>query len=398
MFTMKNAVTVIEISHRYLKILIGEYTSGKVIVLYSKKIKTDQLLENGAIKSKSELIDIIAKNNPINDEIYHINELIDNVILVLPPYGLEIYETSALTAVESREKIVSSHDIRTLFSIVSNKKLPVDNDLIDIIPEYYLTDTKDKYRVPPIGKSSRDIALYCSVYTLPKRINNDYSDVINSSGIKIAHKTVSTYAIKELLNTYPNMPKEFFLIDIGASSTSVSLVGANRLLATRSFAFGGDNITERIIECFNINEADAENIKRLYGYDLRKMEFAYPIIKNSLGKSFVREDLNNVIVNCLNSFVFSFETSSEKLANLYKAINYKDLPIYLVGGGSKLHGLVDYLKSKLNKDNIEVLRPNNIGARDPSLFACLGAVVVHSNHPGMLEEVNNASVNMSREE
>ena len=185
---------------------------------------------------------------------------------------------------------------------------------------------------------------------------------------------------------------------MGACSTSVSLIGANRLLATRSFAYGGDAITERIIECFNINETEAENIKRLYGYDLRKMEFAYPIVKNNAGKVFVREDLNSIIVNSLDGFVSSFETSAEKLATLYQASSYKDIPIYIVGGASKLHGLLDYLKAKMNKDNIYVLSPNNIGARDPSLFACLGAIIVHSNNPGMLEEVNNASVTMSREE
>ena len=83
---------------------------------------------------------------------------------------------------------------------------------------------------------------------------------------------------------------------------------------------------------------------------------------------------------------------------MHKATNYKDLPIYIVGGASKLHGLLDYLRVKMDKDNIYTLTPNNIGARDPSLFACLGAIVVHSNNPGMLEEVNNASVSMSREE
>lgn len=395
---MKNAITVIEISHRYLKIVIGQLLNGKVNVNYSKKIPIRQLVENGSIKNKEALLELIAKNNPIIDEVYHINELLDNVVLVLPPYGLEIYETSQLTTVASPEKIVSSQDIRTLFSIISNKKLPVDNDLIDIIPQYYSTDSNEKFRLPPIGKPSRDISVYCSVYTLPKRIHSEYSDVIASSGIKISHKMVSTYAIKSLLNTYGNLPKEFFLVDIGASSTSVSIIGANRLLATRSFAFGGDTITERIIETFNINETEAENIKKLYGYDLRKMEFAYPITKNSMGKVFVREDLNNIIVNALNAFVSSYETSVEKLAQIYKAQNYKEFPIYIVGGGSKLHGLLDYLKAKMNKDNIFVLAPNNIGARDPSLFACLGAIVVHSSNPGMLEEVNNASVSMSRED
>ena len=395
---MKNAVTVIEISHRFIKILIGKYFNGKVIVDYVRKIPINQIVENGAIKDKMTLLDIIAKNNPLNDEVYHINELLDNIVLVLPPYGLEIYETSQLTTVASPEKIVSYQDIRTLFSIISNKKLPVDNELIDIIPEFYMTDNKEKHHLPPVGKQSRDIALYCSVYTLPKRINADYSSVITSSGIKISHKMVSTYAIKELLSTYKDLPKEYFLVDIGASSTTVSIVGANRLLATRSFAFGGDHITERIIESFNINESEAENIKKLYGYDLRKMEFAYPIVKNNAGKTFYREDLNRIIVSALDNFVSSFETSSEKLATLYKATNYKDLPIYIVGGASKLHGLLDYLKPKMGKENIYLLTPNNIGARDPSLFACLGAVVVHSNHPGMLEEVNNASVTMSRED
>ena len=319
-------------------------------------------------------------------------------MLILPPYGLEIYNTNQISSVISRERIIANQDIFNLYSIVSNKKLPVDNELIDIIPDMYVLDNGEKYAVPPIGKISRDINIFVKVHTLPKQIINDYTDVISKAGINVSHKVVSSFGASNLISSYEETPKNYFLIDIGASSTSISLIGNKQLMATRSFAWGGDTITERIIECFNINQKEANNIKTLYGLDEREMKFVYPIAKNSAGKEYYREDLNKIIEESLDKFVALCTSAEERLATAYKVDIYRELPIILIGGGSKLHGLVPYLQSKLVQKDITLLSPHTLGARDPSLFALLGAIKIHAEHPGVMEDINTNITPVSRED
>ena len=393
---MKNRFTVIEISHKFIKVLIGSVHNGQVIAHYVNKTPIHHLLESGVIVDKESLLAAFQKINPIHDEQYNIHELINEAILILPPYGLEVYATTQITSVISRERIISQQDIVNLYSIVSNKKLPVDNELIDIIPEIYTIDSGEKYAVAPIGKSSRAINAQIKVHTLPRKINYDYSEILRRAGINISHKVVSSFASVELLSSYKETPKDYFLIDIGGNTTSVSLIGNGQMVASRSNAWGGDSITERIMQSFNINEKEAEHIKTLYGIDNRKMNFLYPITKSANGKEHYREELNTIIYESLDTFISSTQIAMDQLKELYK-VN-KDIPILVIGGTSKLKGLISYLKTKLYKENISAVSPKTIGVRDPSMLACLGAVLFHSKHPGVLEDINTSSTPVGRED
>ena len=398
---MKENAIALEISHKYIKILFGYVLGKQVIVNYVKKVPLNHSLENGKIIDKATIIKELTKNNPIIDDTYHINHLINNAILVLPPYGLEVYQTKQITSVISQEKIVGELDVKNIFSIIRNKKLPVDNELIDITPDAFVLDNGERYAVPPIGKESSAITAYAKVHTLPKRINVEYSDCLKSSNIKIARRVVAPFAVSELLATYENIPQTFFLVDVGASSTSISLIGNRQLFATRSFSWGGDNITDGIVRNFNISESEAERIKILYGLDKRQMKFDYSVYESKNGeeeKSYSIQALNEIIEAELQEFIKSLNVSIEQLSNIYNIMNPSSLPIILIGGGSKLKGLREYLIDHIANKNIELLKIKSIGARDPSLVSLLGAILVDKKYPVSKSNSGDVRLAVSREE
>ena len=398
---MKENAIALEISHKYIKIVIGYVLGKQVVVNYVKKIPLNHSIENGVIVDPNSIIKELSRNNPILDEQYHINQLISNAILVLPPYGLEVYQTKQITSVISAEKVVGELDVKNIYSIIRNKKLPVDNELIDIIPDAFVLDNGEKYAVPPIGKGSSAITAYAKVHTLPKRINADFTQVLRSSNIRVSRRVVAPFAVSELLSTYENMPNTYFLIDVGASSTSVSLVGNHQLFATRCISWGGDNITDGIVRNFNISEQEAENIKILFGLDKRKMKFDYAVYESKVGeekRSYSIEALNEIIEKELEAFVKMLEVTIEQLSNIYNVVNHNTLPIYLIGGGSKLKGMVTYLSERLSNKNIELLKIKSIGARDTSLVSLLGAIYVNKKYPISKDAASENRVTVNREE
>ena len=398
---MKQNAIALEISHRYIKILFGYVLGKQVVVSYAKKIPLNHPIENGVIKDRASIIKELCKNNPLIDEEYHLSELIDKVILVLPPYGLEVYQTKQITSVISPEKVVGELDVKNIYSIIRNKKLPIDNELIDIIPDAFVLDNGEKYSLPPIGKESSAITAYAKVHTLPSRINAEYTDCLKSSNIKIERRVVAPFALSELLATYPDFPSTYYLVDIGANTTSISLIGKGQLFATRCFASGGDNITDAIISTFNISEQEAEKIKILFGLDKREMKFDYSVYSSVVDDNKVSYSitaLNEIIENELDEFVKMFNVNLEQLNNIYNVVNYCELPIILVGGGSKLKGLVPYLKEHLSNDNIELLKLKSIGARDTSFANLLGAILVNKKYPVAQDNASTTRVTVTREE
>lgn len=393
---MKNQTIALEISHKFIKVVIGKMVGDDLSIVYTKKVPIHHFLENGIIKDRISLINELVKLNPLLDEEYHINQMLDDVVLVLPPYGLEIYQTQQLTSVISPEKIIGKLDVKNIYSIIRNKKLPNDNELINIFLDTFEIDTHERFSFAPIGKTSGAISAEARVHTLPKRINDEYTNVMIKSGIKVGQKVVSSFGAVELLKTDQSIPKNYYLIDIGSNSTSVSLIGNSELLATRSFSWGSDLITEKLIQKFNISETLADSIKTLFGLDSRQTAFKYPLIQATESTpAYYREDINETIEDELQTFLGLLNSSIEQLNTQYK-VNGMELPILLIGGGSKLHGLVDYLKTKLGKEEITLVTPKVIGGRDPSMFAVLGAVIVFNKYLSELD--SNLAVNVLREE
>lgn len=398
---MKNNTIALEISHKYIKVAFGYVQDGQVFINFVKKAPINHFLENGIIKEKNALVKDLMRMNPIVDQEYQFDELINNVTFVLPPYGLEVYQTKQITSVISPEKVIGELDIKNIYSIIRNKRLPVDNELIDIVPEAFVIDNGNMYAHAPIGKTSSAITAFTKVLTLPKRINQEYSEVVKNANIQINRKVVSTFAASELIASYPDTPDNFFLVDIGAASTSVSLVGNKQLFATRSFSWGGDNITDHLVSKFNISETEAEKIKVLYGLDKRVIKFDYSVCsvetEEGVTKHYVGE-LNSVIEEELDELIRNMTNAIEQLAQAYNVIEYANMPIILIGGGSKLKGIVPYILSKETFQNVKTLSPTTIGARDPSLFALLGAIYSDNKYPNASDEEKKQSSPVSREE
>ena len=397
---MKDTVVALEISHKYLKIVVGAVKDNAVVVEYAHKSPLFHPLENGVIKDHLAIVKELSKINPINDEKLHFSQLIDNAIVVLPPFGLEIYETNQYTSVISSEKIVGDIDIKNIYSIIRNKKLPVDNQLIDIIPDSFMLDNGNRYAQAPIGKESSAITVYAKVHTLPKRINDEHTNCLVHANIAVKRRVVAPFAVSELLATYNDVPKTYFLVDIGANSTSISLVDNNQLFASRSFPWGGDNITNAIITSFNISEKEAEDIKILYGLDYREMKFAYPIAK-SLTPEGEREyyvsDLNKLIEKELANFTNMLNVSLEQISNAYNIEGSNSMPLIVIGGGSQLKGLKPYFENRFTTHETKFLKPKSIGASDPSLFGVLGSILVNKKYPLNKSEVAT-HVSVTRDE
>lgn len=394
---MKNQTIAIEISHKFVKIVIGKVIDNELVVLFSKKVPIHHLIEHGMIKDKVSLVNELVKLNPLLDEEYHINQMLDDVVLVLPPYGLDIFQTHQLTSVISPEKIIGKLDIKNIYSIIRNKKLPNDNELINIFIDSFEIDSHERFAYPPIGQTSGAITADAKVHTLPKKINDEYTSILRKSGIKVSQKVVSSFGAVELLKSDASLPKNYFLVDIGANTTTVSLVGNSDLIATRSFSWGGDFITEKLIQKFNISESAAEKVKTLFGLDNREMNFDYPIIKGAdeNSQSYYRNDINETIIEELSQFLILLNGAIEQL-NIQHKVNDPNLSILLTGGCSKLHGLVDYLKSNMQKENISLVSSKVLGARDPSMLAVLGAIIVFEKYLSELD--SETAVNVLREE
>ena len=389
---MEKPIAAIELGSKKLKLIVGYEINGQVYVLYTLVKPYDHSIEMGEFVDANKVSQTISSIREFTDPSAKLRLNISDVLLCLPPYDLEIYQTRQITTVVTEDSKISALDIKNIYALIRNSAYPlVDKTLVDVIPESFTLDQGRIFNRPPMGESSATLTVSAKVQTLPKTIVDSYQDVLAKGGMVPRRNVISSLAAAELIGSYSGTPESYILVDIGSNVTTVSFVGNKALYGSRYFAWGGDNITERIIETFNINEADAEKYKMMYGIDNRQMNFKAPICTVDDGSGHevhhFNDELNDIIKNELDVFVEQLNEAIDSIVAQHDK-SYRTFPMILIGGGAELNGLVDYITPKVPSDTVQVIRPRTLGARNATFFNCLGMILTHSKYLNLNEEAH----------
>ena len=398
---MEKTVAAIEFGSKKLKLVLGYELDGKVYVLYALTKSYGHIVEAGSITDQAKLAQAINEVRQFADPSVKLKVSVSEALMCLPPYGLEIFDTKQVTTVISEEYKIGSIDIKNIYSLIKNGALPLENQLIDVAPQRYILDQGRSFLRPPLNETSNTLTVIAKVHTLPKRIGGEYKAAMTAGGLNIKRSVVAPFAACELLSTYEDVPNDYILVDIGSNITTVSLVGEKELYGSRFFEWGGDRITERIIESFNINEIDAEKYKIMYGIDKREMNFKAPICTTDDGEGneikHYSDELNTIIKGELDIFLKDLNSALDDLLKPYDSRS-KQLPMILIGGGSQLNGLIDYIEPKLQNETVRAIAPRSLGARNPTFTNCLGMILANSKYPNVYDETHPRVGPLTREE
>ena len=389
---MEKPIAAIELGSKKLKLVVGYEIDGKVYVLYTLVKPYGHAIEAGAFVDPNKVSQTIESVREFTDPSAKLKLNITDVLLCIPPYGLGIYQTRQVTTVVTEDSKISNLDIKNIYALIRNSAYPLnDKALVDVIPESFTLDHGRIFARPPLGESSSTLTVSAKVQTLPKLLVDNYQNVLSNGGMISRRNVIAPLAATELIASYGDLPNNYILVDIGSSVTTVSFIGNNALYGSTYFNWGGDNITEKIIESFNINEADAEKYKMMYGIDNREMNFKAPICTTDDGTGHevhhMNDELNAIIKGELDIFVNYLNDAVNAIVSQHDK-SYRNFPMLLVGGGAELTGLVNYITPKVLSETVQVVSSRTLGARNPTFFNCLGMILTHSKYLNLNDEAH----------
>ena len=123
------------------------------------------------------------------------------------------------------------------------------------------------------------------------------------------------------------------LIDIGHTHSEIVIFSGGMPKVLRDVGYGGNDLTERIADAFQISSLDAEQAKH---------SEAFVTVTNYETDGDRRATLNNVCRSALAPLVSEIQRS---VAYFEKEMGQPITTIYLTGGGSKLKGLTNYIET-----------------------------------------------------
>lgn len=387
---MEKRLAVIEITNREVRLIIGDVVNDKPVILYQTSRPIPGLISRSEIIDDTTLTQIISSLANIEDPKIRMRLHITDATIILPASGLAVFGADKTTNVVSPTSIIQTIDIQNVISLIEKEAIPGGNAIVDIIPDCFITETQ-KFAEPPVGKKSNFLRLRAKVHTLPTRVIEQYKNAIERAGIRAKRIFVAPYGIIELAKQMNEFPKDYFLVDMGAETTTISLVGNQSLFASTSFTLGGDDLVTFAAQEMQISNDEAREIIELYGINDRELSFKPTIARatiNDVPVKYSLDDLNRIIVDFFKDFYFKqFDVVLKQITDAYSKENLSVLPIVFTGGFSSLHGFDKLAKEKFaNNQSIHYLTPNAIGVRSPSFSALVGALIASSKYKGTLSD------------
>ncbi|MBZ9578057.1 type IV pilus assembly protein PilM [Patescibacteria group bacterium] len=174
------------------------------------------------------------------------------------------------------------------------------------------------------------------VAAIPNDIINQYQQIAHFANLKLRILESEVFAlVRALTKKNEKEKKAIGLIDIGARSTTCSVLEQGILKTSYSFNVAGNELTEIIAKSLNIDYNEAEEMKRKHGL----------LFKNGLEES--QRNIRKILLPLIDSIL---EEIKKAFRNFYRDEGKEVGKIILAGGLTSMPGLKEYFSTELKKE------------------------------------------------
>jgi len=194
------------------------------------------------------------------------------------------------------------------------------------------------------GKRSADKEkLKILLVAVPNEVINQYREVAALTGLELFALEAEAFGLFRSLVGEEAREQVLALLDIGARSTTCSIIDKGTLKTSYSFDMAGNELTEVIAKSFGIDYETAEKFKKKYGLLPGQGRLGLEAEKN------VREilaPLIDVVIREVEKILGNFEQQEKKEVQ----------KIIIAGGTALIPGLLEYFQGHFTKE-IEIANP-----------------------------------------
>jgi len=264
---------------------------------------------------------------------------ITSVSVGIAGHHIRCIQSSSIIGINNPDRVISEDDIKRLLDQSKILKLPGDTMIIDVVPQEYIIDGKDGIYETPIGMFGTKLEAKVNIITGLVSSIDDLSKCVTSCGVDIDDIVLEPIASSYSVLDETEKKVGVAMIDIGGGTTDVAVFKKGVLKYTAGIGIAGNLVTNDIVEALGISDAEAERIKREYGYaDLSEIlnddEITFESIHRNTPKKTRKSILARIIMARMQDI---FELSSVELKNsgIQKELH---AGVVVTGGGSLVRG------------------------------------------------------------
>jgi len=169
-----------------------------------------------------------------------------------------------------KNKEIGSSDVKRVIDAASAVAIPMDREVIHIIPQEFIVDEQDGIR-DPVGMSG--VRLEGRVHIVTGAITSAQNIVkcANRAGLDVDDIVLEQLGSSEAVLTPEEKELGVAIIDIGGGTTDLVIFSNGSIKHTAVFSLAGSHITNDISMGLRTPAEDAEKIKIRYGCSLASL-------------------------------------------------------------------------------------------------------------------------------
>ena len=169
-----------------------------------------------------------------------------------------------------KDKEVRESDIRRVVDAAAAVAIPMDRELIHIVPQEFIVD--DQYGIKePLGMSGVRLEAKVHIVTGAVASAQNIIKCANQTGLNVADIVLQQLASAEACLNPDEKELGVILVDIGGGTTDIALFAGGSLRHTAVVALGGNHITNDLAVGLRTPLPEAERLKKKYGCAQAKM-------------------------------------------------------------------------------------------------------------------------------
>lgn len=268
------------------------------------------------------------------------------------------FNSHGIIAVKNRE--VSDGDIKRVIDAARAIAIPVDREVIHILPQEYIVDDQDGIQ-EPMGMNG--VRLEAKVHIVTGAVTSAQNIIrcVNRTGIDVETIVLEQLASAEAVLSEDEKELGVVIVDIGGGTTDVAIFSEGSIKHTAVFSLGGDHLTNDIAVGLRTPIIEAEKIKKMYGCALSSLVDKDDTVDvPSVGGRKPRSVSRRVLAEIIEPRV------EEMLSLVHREVlrsGYSDVlasGVVLTGGSSLLEGIADIGEQVFNMQ-VRIGYPAGIG-------------------------------------
>jgi len=266
---------------------------------------------------------------------------IENIYAGIAGDHIRSINSKGVIAVGGKDKIITQNDIDRVVDAAKAIALPMDREIIHILPQEFIVDDQDGIKNPE-GMAGTRLECEVHIVTASAAAVQNIVNCVKQAGYSVEEIVLEPYASSLAVLDHDELDLGVALMDIGGGTTDIAVFLDGSIRYTSVLGLGGEHVTNDLSHGLRTPMDQAEEIKKKHGCALQNMvsEDEHVMVGGIHGRAprEIARSVLSAIIEPRMEEMFTLSLNELEKSNVYDSLA---AGIVITGGASLLPGTAE---------------------------------------------------------